>query len=231
MAVRLAATTGRTTGSRPSTRLRGEGHVPAVLYGLGTEPVAVSVAWPELRRVLSTDAGMNALIDLDVDGDVNLTIVKDLQRHPVRRDVLHVDFLRLNPDVDILVDIPIHLTGEAEEVTRSHGIVEQAMHHLAIHVRPADIPDGLVADISTLTIGTTITVGDIELPAGARTEVAAEEAVATAYIPRRVAATLDADGLPVDEEGGAEGEGADSDGGDGGESGGADDESDADADS
>lgn len=201
MAVRLSATTGRPTGSRPSSRLRGEGQVPAVLYGLGAASVPVTVPWTELRRVLSTDAGMNALIDLEVDGDVSLTIVKDLQRHPVRRDVLHVDFLRLDPDVDILVEVPIHLVGEPEAVTKAHALVEQMLHHLPILVRPIDIPDEVTVDISELTLGTAITVSQIVLPAGARTEVAGDESVAVAYVPRRLAVAGEGD------EAGAEGEG------------------------
>ena len=117
--ITLPAATGRTTGTRPSKRLRGEGRVPATVYGLGTDAVSVSVDWRELRGALTTDAGLNALINLEIDGHASeLTIVKDLQRHPIRRSVLHVDFLRVSRDVAIEVDVPIVLHGEAEEVTR-----------------------------------------------------------------------------------------------------------------
>src|SRR5579871_3855242 len=112
MDVTLVAETGRVTGSRPARRLRAEGLVPGVVYGLDREPVSVAVAWPELRRALTTEAGLNALITLDVEGHQDLTIVKDLQRDPVRRSVTHVDFLRIDRDAEISVDVPIVLVGE-----------------------------------------------------------------------------------------------------------------------
>ena len=80
----LSAETGRMEGTRPSRRLRREGKIPAVVYGLDADPIAVSVAWPELRRCLTTDAGINALITLDIDGANHLSVVKDIQRHPTR---------------------------------------------------------------------------------------------------------------------------------------------------
>ena len=110
--ITLPAATGRTTGTRPSKRLRAEGRVPATVYGLGGDAVSVSVDWRELRGALTTDAGINALINLEIDGHASeLTIVKDLQRHPIRRSVLHVDFLRVSRDVAIEVDVPIVLHG------------------------------------------------------------------------------------------------------------------------
>ena len=85
--ITLTAETGRTTGSRPSNRLRAEGKVPGVVYGLGGDPSPSPSTGGELRHALTTEAGLNALINLEVDGDTQLTIVKELQRHPVRRDV------------------------------------------------------------------------------------------------------------------------------------------------
>src|SRR3954467_8283997 len=131
--ITLAAETGRTTGSRASGRLRGAGKVPATVYGLGNDPVAVAVEWRDLRQALTTEAGMNALINLEVDGHASeLTIVKELQRHPIKRSVLHIDFLRVSRDVAIEVDVPIVLTGEAEQITRQGGLVDQALFQLTI---------------------------------------------------------------------------------------------------
>ena len=121
----LSAETGRKEGTRPSRRLRREGKVPAVVYGLGGDPVAVSVYWPELRRCLTTDAGLNALITLDIDGANHLSVVKDIQRHPTRRDVLHVDFLRVTEDQQIEVNVPLVLVGEARNVTMYDGMVAE----------------------------------------------------------------------------------------------------------
>ena len=162
----LKAEIGRERGTRPSRRLRRTGRVPAVVYGMGGEPVTVSVDKTDLRAALSTDAGLNALITLDVEGGRQLSIVKDLQRHPVRRDVLHVDFLRIDPDREVEVDIPLVLTGEAKKVTQASGMVDQVMHHLPVLAKPADIPVEVTADVSDLEVGSSLRVSDIDLPAG-----------------------------------------------------------------
>ncbi len=162
----MKAETGRERGTRPSRRLRRTGRVPAVVYGMGTEPLAVSVDTTDLRAVLNTDAGLNALIALDVDGGTHLSIVTDLQRHPVRRDVLHVDFLRIDPDNEVEVEIPLILTGEAKKVTQASGMVDQVLHSVPIRAKPADIPVEVTADVSDLEVGSSLRVSDIELPAG-----------------------------------------------------------------
>ena len=162
----LTAQTGRQRGTRPSRRLRRTGRVPAVLYGMGENPIDVSVDRADLRGALSTDAGLNALITLEVDGDRQLSIVKDLQRHPVRRDVLHVDFLRINPDLEVEMEVPLVLTGEAKKVTQASGMVDQVMHSVPLFAKPADIPVEVTADVSDLEVGSSLRVSDIALPAG-----------------------------------------------------------------
>jgi large subunit ribosomal protein L25 len=178
MDVTLIAETGRTTGSRPSTRLRAEDKVPAVVYGLDREPVSVVVDRKELRRALNTEAGINALITLDVDGHEDLTIVKDLQRHGVRRSIEHVDFLRVDRNQTITVEVPIVLIGEAKEVDNAQGVVEQLLHGLTVSARPGSIPAQFEADITDLVIGGAVRVGDLTLPAGVTTEVDADEQIA-----------------------------------------------------
>ncbi len=178
--IKLQAQTGRTLGTRPSRRVRAEGKVPGVVYGLGSDPVAVAVEWKPLRAALTTEAGLNALIDLDVDGDVALTIVKELQRHPIRGDVLHVDFLRVSADVEIAVEVPITLEGEAREVANEDGTVDQVLFQLTVNAKPADIPNELTVDVSDMAIGDTIRVGDLTLPAGVSTDVDPEEPVVSA---------------------------------------------------
>ena len=162
----VKADTGRERGTRPSRRLRRTGRVPAVVYGMGAEAVAVSVDTTDLRVALATDAGINAVITLDVDGGRQVSIVKDLQRHPVRRDVLHVDFLRIDPDREVEMDVPLVLTGEAKKVTQASGMVDQVMHHLPLRAKPADIPTEVTVDISELEVGWSLRVSDIEFPAG-----------------------------------------------------------------
>lgn len=171
MAITLTATTGRIAGSRSSTRMRTDGLVPAVVYGLGRDSVAVSVPWPDLRRALTTEAGMNALITLDVDGQKDLAIIKDLQRHPIRRNVLHVDFLRVDPDAGVAVEVPLVLVGEAKKVEGRRGIVDQPLKSLTVKAKPADIPSQIEIDITDLDLGDSITVATLTLPNGVTTDV------------------------------------------------------------
>ena len=180
----LSAETGRKEGTRPSRRLRREGKVPAVVYGLDAAPVAVAVDWPELRRCLTTDAGLNALITLDIDGANHLSVIKDIQRHPTRRDVLHVDFLRVTEDQLIDVNVPVVLVGEARNVTMYDGMVDQSMYEMTISVRPTAVPQQIEVDISELELGATVKVEDVDLPDGATSPMDPNETVAIALITR-----------------------------------------------
>src|SRR5438105_11310580 len=207
--ITLPAHSGRTTGTRPSKRLRGEGKVPATVYGLGGDSVSVSVDWRELRHALTTDAGMNALINLEIDGHATeLTIVKEMQRHPIKRNVLHIDFLRVSRDVAIEVDVPITLTGEAEQVMRDGGLIEQALFHLTVRAKPGSIPNELTIDISGLTIGDALRVSDLTLPEGVETDVDAEEAVVLGQAPQAVELPEEAEAAEGEEGEAVEGEGA-----------------------
>jgi large subunit ribosomal protein L25 len=178
----LVAETGRETGTRPSRRMRREGNVPATLYGLGKDAETIAVAWRELRRVLTTDAGVNAVIHLEVDGRRQATLVKEIQRHPVRRDVIHIDFLRVDPKVTLDVEVAIELTGEAEGVTRAGGIVQQLLHALIVSTRPDNIPNSLELDVSGLTLNGDLRVRDLILPEGVTTDVDPDEVVAQGLI-------------------------------------------------
>ena len=176
--ITLTVSTGRPLGSSASRRLRAAGEVPAVVYGLESDAVSVSVPWPELRRALSTEAGRNALINLDIDGTTALSIVTDIQRHPVRRDVIHVDFLRIDPDAPLTVEIPVVLTGRSEALERRKGMIDQLMYTVAVKARPGAIPNQVEGDISNIEIGTSLTVGDLPLPDGVTAAVDGEEVVA-----------------------------------------------------
>ena len=167
-------------GTRPARRLRNEGKIPGVVYGLGADPIPLTVEWRELRAALITEQGLNAVINLEVDGQQMPTLLKDMQRHPVRRNILHVDFIRVDLDKTVEVEVAIHLAGEAKQVADEDGVVDQVLTSLLVIAKPADIPAGLTVDISGLEIGSAMRVGDIALPAGVTTSVDPEEAVVTA---------------------------------------------------
>lgn len=213
--LQLVAVSGRELGSRHSRRLRRTGRIPAVVYGLGADPMTISVDGPALRAALSTDAGLNALITLDVEGDKQLSIVTELQRHPVRRDVLHIDFLRIDPDAEVVVEVPLVLIGEAKQVTQASGMVDQIIHNLLLSARPADIPAEVQADVSDLEVGTSLRVSDIVLPDGVTPAGDPEATFAVGVITRSTKEFLRAERLAEEEaelealellEGDAEGE-------------------------
>ena len=217
--ITLTAETGRPIGSRSSRRLRGEGKVPAVVYGAGTDPTAIAVRWSDLRAALITEAGMNALITLDVDGDERLTIVKDMQRHPVRRDVTHVDFIVIDRNKAIDVDVPIVLE-DTEGDNLAGLVVDQQLFSLAISAKPGSIPNELTVSLASLTLDDPVRVSDIQLPDGVELNLDPEEAVVTASVPiseEELLADVEEQAGDVDEAGDESVEGedaADAEGGD-----------------
>jgi large subunit ribosomal protein L25 len=182
--VTLTVESGRVIGSRSSGRLRTEGKIPAVLYGHGMQPVSFAVDRRALRAALHTEAGHNAVVDLSLDGSAHLAIVKELQRHPVRNEVIHVDFLAVNRDEVVTVEVPVVLEGEATAVHLQNGTVDQQLFSLTMHAKPGDIPNSIVVDISGLSIGDAIRIGDLTLPAGATTDVDLEDVVVVAQSTR-----------------------------------------------
>lgn len=198
----LIAEAGRTTGSAESRRIRREDRIPAVVYGLGMDPVSISVDRRDLRIALSGAAGMNTILDLTVDGNVYPSIVKEIQRHPVRRTVSHVDFIQIDLSKEITVNVPVRLEGEAKQVAMNNGLVDQQMMELQVRTTPRNIPDELVIDITDMTVDSVITVADVALPGGVVATSAEDQTVVT-VVTLRVAADE-----PVAEDGEGE-EGSD----------------------
>ena len=182
----LAAETGRPKGSRAARRLRREGKIPGVIYGHGTDPLPVAVGARELRVALNGEAGSNQLLSLDTGSETYLTLAREMQRHPVAQTVTHVDFIIVRRDEVISADVPITLVGDAIEVQHGDGLVEQQMFTLSINALPTDIPSGIEADISALTIGGQVRVSDLTLPSGVTTDVDPETAIAIGQPPRVV---------------------------------------------
>jgi large subunit ribosomal protein L25 len=182
--ITLVAETGRPVGSRAANRLRASGKIPGVLYGHGTDPLPIAVDARSLRAALSGEAGLNALLNLELGGKSQLAMAKDIQRHNVRGVVTHVDFLLVSRDEVITADVPVNLVGEAEAVQRGDGVVEQQLFHLTIHAKPADLPNSIDVDVSDMQIGDTIRVDDLELAAGATTDLDGETPVVVAVPPR-----------------------------------------------
>lgn len=162
----LTAETGRATGSGPSRRLRAEDRIPGVLYGRGMEPVSLSVARRDLRTALSGPAGQNTILSLSVGGSTYNAIVKEMQRHPVRRTVSHVDFIQIDLSAEIVVSVPLHLTGTAKAVVGAGGLVDPAVDSIEVRATPANLPNEILIDITDMQPDHVIRLSEVALPAG-----------------------------------------------------------------
>jgi large subunit ribosomal protein L25 len=193
--IKLLAEPRAEKGSRPAGRLRRAGLVPAIVYGLGDESMSVTVSSRELSHILAGESGANTLINLQVGGDDVLTLARQIQRHPTRGELVHVDFIRIRRDVAVSAEIPVHLTGEATGV-KDGGLLEQLMFNLTVEAMPGNIPVAIEYDVSELSIGDQLHVRDLVLGTGVETQVDADTVVAQVAAPR----------VAVDEGEGEEGE-------------------------
>ena len=148
------------SGKKVAKRLRYRGQLPAVVYGEGTASVACSVDYRALSDLLKAH-GRNAIISLSAGDARQSTIIKDIQYHPVRGEMLHVDFHRIDLTRKIVVEVPIRATGSAVGVRISEGILEQMLHELEVECLPTEIPDHIEIDVSDLEIGDSLHVSDI----------------------------------------------------------------------
>ena len=197
----LAAEPRAERGSRPAGRLRRSGLVPAVVYGLGNDTVEVSVPARELNHILA--AGANTLITLKVGGDDALTLARQVQRHPTKGELLHVDFIRVRTDVAVSAEVALRLTGEPAGV-KDGGVLEQLVFSVPVEAKPQDIPHELEADVSHLSIGDQIRMAEVSLPAGVVTTLEPDTLAAQVIAPRVVEEEVPEEGEEGEE--GVEGE-------------------------
>lgn len=195
----LSAVAGRATGSANSRRLRAQDRIPGVLYGHGMAPVSLSVARRDLRVALSGPAGANTVLALNVDGSTFNAVIKDMQRHPVRRTVSHVDFIQVNLNEEITVNVPVHLTGNAKAVLAAGGLVDPAVDTIEVRTTPTNIPNEVLIDISGMSTESVIRLGDIQLPAGVTATGDADMPVVTVLMSRAsVESAAGAEAAPAD---------------------------------
>ena len=162
----LVATTGRATGSPASRRLRATDQIPGVLYGQGMAPVSVAVARRDLRLALSGPAGFNTVLQLEVDGTTYPAVIKEVQRHPVKRNVSHVDFLQVNMSEMLTVSVPLHLSGEAKAVLAEGGLVDPAVDTIEVECTPGNMPNEFIVDVTEMQPGDVIRLSSLVMPKG-----------------------------------------------------------------
>jgi large subunit ribosomal protein L25 len=191
------------TGKGSSRRLRRAGKVPAIIYGAGREPRALTFDHNALLRAVENEAFFSSVLNVQVGENVRKSILKDIQVHPAKRQILHLDLQRIVEDEKIRMTIPFHFIGEdvAPGVKLGGGIVSHLRTDVEVSCFPADLPEYLEVDVSELELDALIHLSDIKVPDGVElTELAADpprdEAIVSIHVPRAA----------VEEEPEAEGE-------------------------
>ena len=154
-----------TTGKNEARRSRVDGRIPGVVYGAGKPNVSISVGHKELSDVFREGAGENAIFLLKLGGSDQSrhAMIRELQRHPVSRKPVHIDFVRVLMDVKVTVNVPIEVVGIAKGVKTDQGILDVVTREIEIECLPADIPPHIAVDVTELAIGDAIRIA--ELPA------------------------------------------------------------------
>jgi large subunit ribosomal protein L25 len=176
----LSVSTRDESGKGSARSLRKSGRVPAVIYGHGREPQTLSINTRDLEKLLEHISAENTVIDLDLDGKSSRTLIREIQRHPFKRQILHVDFQELVAGEKVIVRVPVILIGVPDGVRMDGGILDQTMRELEVEVDPANIPNHIEVDVTKMVIGSSLHVSDITLPEGV--EVVAEEDASVAVV-------------------------------------------------
>ena len=163
-AISLAANERTLTKTTGSKKVRNSGRVPGVLYGEG-DPQNIELESVQFEKAVKSTSAKNFLVELEMDGTKSMALVQDVQKHPITRLCLHVDFRRLTDDSVINAKVPLLATGTAEGV-KVGGILQTLFHTITLQGKPADIPETVEADTSHLQVGEGILLGDLELPEG-----------------------------------------------------------------
>jgi large subunit ribosomal protein L25 len=162
----LTASVRTETGKGAARKIRQAGAIPAVIYGHGRDPQSLTMNARETERTLKGIATSSTVIELAIDGKVARTLIREIQRHPFKRHILHIDFQELVAGETVSVKCPIVYVGTSEGVRLEGGILDQIMHELHIEVDPSNIPNHIDVDISGIKLGKSLHVSDLQLPAG-----------------------------------------------------------------
>ncbi len=156
-------------GKGASRRLRRlDNQVPAIIYGLDKTPENISLASNELTHALENEAFYSHIIELDVDNNKQNVILKDVQRHPAKVEILHVDFLRVDLTQKLTIRVPLHFINEEEchGVKMEGGQISHSTNELEVECLPGDIPEYIEVDMTAITLGQTLHISDVKLPEG-----------------------------------------------------------------
>jgi large subunit ribosomal protein L25 len=169
-------------GSRTCRKLRQEGHIPGNVYGHTEKPVAISVAGDTLTRAVHSG---HKIVDVNLDGKVEKTILREVQWNTFGTEILHFDLMRIDADQRVSVTVPVTLKGISPGVT-SGGILEQPVHEIEMEVLALEIPDAIVIRISDMQLGDSRHLSDLELPPSAKVDMMPETLIVQVTEPMAV---------------------------------------------
>ena len=189
------------TGKGVARKLRAAGRVPGVVYGHAREATGLSLVARDLDKLLQHISAGSTVIDLTLSGATTKTLIREIQRHPFKKQIMHVDFQELVAGEKVTVDVPLVFVGIPEGVRLSGALLEQIMHSISVFADPTSIPNHIDVDVSHLAMGHSLHVRDLVLPEGIEV-LSDEDATMCAVIaPRAVveAAAAEGEGAPEPE--------------------------------
>ena len=191
----LAGETRTETGKGVARKLRAAGRVPAVVYGHAREPQALSLTTRELEKLLSTISTGSTVVELTLGGSTTKTLIREVQRHPFKKQILHVDFQELVAGEKVSVEIPLVFVGVPEGVRLSGAILEQILHTIEVLVDPSNIPNHIDVDVTNLAMGHSLHVRELTLPAGLEVLSDEDATVCAVAAPRAAVEETPAEGV------------------------------------
>jgi large subunit ribosomal protein L25 len=181
------AATRTVSGKGTARKLRAAGKIPAVIYGHGRAPQSLELDGHTFTRLLEKVSYLTTVIELTIDGTMARTLIRELQRHPVKRDILHVDFQELVAGEKVTIRVPLKFVGTPEGVRTGGGILDETVRELHISVDPAEIPNHIDIDVSHLQVGKSLHVRDVKAPAGVTILDDPAGTICVCMIPKEVA--------------------------------------------
>jgi large subunit ribosomal protein L25 len=184
----LTASKREASGKGAARKLRRDGRVPAVLYGKDMDAVAISLDAMEVEHLFQVISTENTIVELRIEGekDAHQTLVREIQSHPHRYELVHIDFLRIQKDVAVDVDVPVELMGTPFGVKQHGGVLEQIIHELPVRCLPSLIPEIIEVDVSALDIEDSLHLSDLTLPEGVEATIDLDRTLCLVSAPRAV---------------------------------------------
>jgi large subunit ribosomal protein L25 len=173
-------------GKGVARKLRAAGRVPGVVYGHGREPQSLSLVARDLDKLLSQIAAGSTVIELTLGRATTKTLIREIQRHPFKKQVLHIDFMELVAGEKVIVDIPLVFVGIPEGVRLSGALLEQIVHSIEVNVDPSNIPNHIDVDVTNLAMGHSLHVRDLILPPGLEVLTDEDTTICAVIAPRAV---------------------------------------------